>query len=153
MLFFVISGFLLYRPYALAHRTGGTRPSWRAMRGAGAADRPGVLDGTHCAGAVSGGRRCVHRRVVALLLVPAGLFEAHGASGIPIAWSLSVEVSFYIALPMWALRSAALARLAGRSWLSSELAGLAVLAVIGVGVQIAASRLLVSDLLATDAAR
>ncbi len=71
------------------------------------------------------------------------------ASGIPTAWSLTVEVSFYIVLPLWALLIAALAR-SRASWLCWELSGLAVLALIGVGVQIAASRLLVSDLLATS---
>jgi peptidoglycan/LPS O-acetylase OafA/YrhL len=151
LVFFVISGFLLYRPYAAAH----------------AAGRPG-----------SSTRRYARRRV--LRIVPAywtaltvmaifpgivGVFSgdwwryyfflqsysAHTVGGgIPSAWSLSVEASFYVLLPVWALL---VRHLSGRVWrgvwLRSELGPLALLALVGVVVQVAASRLLVTNLLAT----
>lgn len=149
ILFFMISGFLLYRPYALAHRTGRHAPELARYA------RRRVL-------------RIVPAYWVALTLLALypgvdGVFTGQWwryylflpgysartvSSGIPTAWSLTVEISFYILLPLWAVLIAALAR-SRASWLRWELGGLAVLALIGVGVQIAASRLLVSGLLAT----
>jgi peptidoglycan/LPS O-acetylase OafA/YrhL len=149
ILFFMISGFLLYRPYALAHRTGRHAPELARYA------RRRVL-------------RIVPAYWVALTLLALypridGVFTGQWwryylflpgysartvSSGIPTAWSLTVEVSFYIMLPLWAVLIAALAR-SRASWLRWELGGLVVLAVIGVGVQLAASRLLVSELLAT----
>ena len=149
ILFFMISGFLLYRPYALAHRTGRHAPELARYA------RRRVL-------------RIVPAYWVALTLLALypsvdGVFTGQWwryylflpgysagtiATGIPTAWSLTVEVSFYVMLPLWAVLIAALAR-SRASWLSWELGGLALLALMGVGVQIAASRLLVSDLLAT----
>jgi peptidoglycan/LPS O-acetylase OafA/YrhL len=149
ILFFMISGFLLYRPYALAHRTGRRSPELgryarrRVLRIVPAywlaltllAVFPGVN------GVFSGQWWRYY------LFLPG--YSAHTVStGIPTAWTLTVEVSFYILLPLWALLIAALAR-SRKSWLRWELGGLAVLAVVAIGVQIAASRLLVSDVVAT----
>jgi peptidoglycan/LPS O-acetylase OafA/YrhL len=63
------------------------------------------------------------------------------AAGIPVAWTLCVEVSFYLALPLWAV--------AVRRW-RGELGPLAVVALFGIAVQVAAARNVVSDLLATN---
>jgi peptidoglycan/LPS O-acetylase OafA/YrhL len=150
ILFFVISGFLLYRPYAAAHQAGRRRPS---------------------------ARRYFRRR--GLRIVPAYWFaltllaifpgivgpftgdwwryyfflQAYSSRtlvrGIPPAWSLTVEVSFYLLLPVWAILVRRLTDAFRASWLRSELLGLAGLAVLGVAIQVAASRLLVSSLLAT----
>jgi peptidoglycan/LPS O-acetylase OafA/YrhL len=151
ILFFVISGFLLYRPYVNAHRRGRPRPD---------------------------ARRYFRRR--ALRIVPAywmaltllaifpgivGVFtgdwwryylflQAYSnrtlGGGIPPAWSLTVEVSFYVMLPVWALL---VRRLAGvmpsGSWLRAELSALTVPVLLGLAIQIAASRLAISSLLAT----
>jgi peptidoglycan/LPS O-acetylase OafA/YrhL len=57
--------------------------------------------------------------------------------GIPVAWTLCVEVSFYLALPFWA---AAARRLRPRA----ELALLGLLAVGGLVVQVEAARLAIS---------
>jgi peptidoglycan/LPS O-acetylase OafA/YrhL len=149
--FFVISGFLLYRPYAAAHAAGRRRPDTR---------------------------RYARRRVLRILpaywtaltvlaIFPGivGVFTGDWwryyfflqeysnrtiGQGIPPAWSLCVEVTFYISLPVWAilvrrLRSAVWPG----SWLASEAIPLALVAALGVLVQVAASRLLISGLLAT----
>ncbi len=150
-LFFAISGFLLYRPYAAARH----------------ADRPAPRMGRYL-------RRRVLRIVpaywVALTLLAifpgiVGVFTSdwwryyfflQGYSsqtvggGIPSAWSLSVEVSFYVALPLWAIlvRRLGPALWPGR-WMRSELIPLVALALLGVLIQVAASRLLISSLLVT----
>ena len=141
IVFFIISGFLLYRPFAAARAAGRRGPATR---------------------------RYVRRRALRILpafwivltilaVFPgvAGVFTGHWwryygflqayfadstSSGIPVAWTLCVEVTFYIALPVWA---AALARRASRSargFAVSELVPLAGLALLGLIVQILAAR-------------
>ena len=141
-IFFLISGFLLYRPF-IAHRTGG-------------GEAPAV--GRYA-------RRRLLRIVpaywlvlIVLILIP-GLTGIPGSGGIqqfallhtlPIGdgtdcvalvagcglaqtWSLVVEFTFYAALPLYVLAAAALAR--GRStgsWLRAELALLAALSIVSI---------------------
>jgi peptidoglycan/LPS O-acetylase OafA/YrhL len=151
IVFFVVSGFLLYRPYVAAH-----------------------------AGARHGPRTARYLRRRALRILPAywtaltvlaifpgivGVFsgdwwryyfflQAYSSRtlgrGIPPAWSLCVEVSFYLLLPLWAIaiRRARAALWPGR-WLAVELIPLAAVAIGGILIQLAASRLLVSNLLPT----
>ena len=70
--------------------------------------------------------------------------------GIPVAWSLCVEVTFYLLLPFWAMAVRRLALGTGpRTWLRAELVALVLVALGGVAVQLAASRNVVSDLVAT----
>jgi peptidoglycan/LPS O-acetylase OafA/YrhL len=138
--FFLISGFLLYRPFAAARAAGDTQPhtgayAWRRFL------------------------RIVPAYWLALtaitiwLSLPA-VFTLHGvpvfygfgqiysasdyAGGIGQAWTLCVEVTFYAFLPLWAL---AMRRLpAGgsrRAWLTSELVSLALLAVASMAWKIA----------------
>jgi peptidoglycan/LPS O-acetylase OafA/YrhL len=61
--------------------------------------------------------------------------------GIPVAWTLCVEVTFYLALPLWA---AAVRRLS----LGGELVALGALAAFGVAVQVAAGREAVDNIVA-----
>lgn len=135
--FFVLSGFLLYRPFAVAHLTG--------------ADGPGV-------GAYLWRRalRLVPAYWLALtvtqfvLRVGAGVNSATDAvvyygflqiydplrsfGGIPQAWSLCVEVTFYLALPVWAAAVAGRsAERTGRCQVRVELAALAGLALFAAG--------------------
>jgi peptidoglycan/LPS O-acetylase OafA/YrhL len=131
-IFFAISGFLLYRPM-LASRRGGTR-------------RP-VLDYA----------RARVLRIVpaywvaltlawlgpALITVPPhrwwvfyGLLQDYGHDallGLPQAWSLSVEATFYIVLPVFAIVMAAVAP--RRRWLRLEVAVLLGLGLAGILVQ------------------
>jgi peptidoglycan/LPS O-acetylase OafA/YrhL len=150
IVFFAISGFLLYRPYVVAHARGDRRPD------TGRYARRRVL-------------RIVPGYWTALTLLAifpgiVGVFSGDWwryyfflqlyssrtlGQGIPAAWSLCVEVTFYLSLPLWAMLVRGLRRAAARSWLSSELIPLALVAAGGVIVQVAASRLVVSNLLAT----
>jgi peptidoglycan/LPS O-acetylase OafA/YrhL len=133
-IFFLLSGFLLYRPFVAARREG--RPPIRVRDFA---------------------RRRVLRIVpaywvalVALALYPGLLgfwdgpwwrsftftqiyWRGSTVQGISPAWTLCIEISFYLALPFLA---AALGRLAGRS-ARRELAALAVLAAASIGLRTA----------------
>ena len=150
-LFFAISGFLLYRPFVAARRAGRSGPSLRRY-----------------------GRRRLLRIVPAywaaltvLAIFPGivGVFSGDGwryysflqgfssrtvVSGIPSAWSLSAEVSFYLLLPVWAILIARAHRaLPSARWPRWELGLLLAVALGGVAVQVLASRLIVSSLLVT----
>jgi peptidoglycan/LPS O-acetylase OafA/YrhL len=148
VLFFVISGFLLYRPYVAAR----------------AAERPGPRTG-----------RYLRRR--ALRIVPAfwvaltvlaiypgitGVFSedwwryygflqlySHETlpRGIPVAWSLCVEVTFYLSLPLWAYL---VRRLHWGSWVRTEYVCLAVVAAIGIVFQVLGAQEIVSDIVASS---
>ncbi len=127
-IFFVLSGFLLYRPIARAHRTGAPwdvrtyarnrvlrifPAYWVALLGAF------FLGTTHI--------RTARDWLAHLTLTH--VFSRHEAFvGPAITWTLSVEVSFYIALPLYHL---AIRRFAARHGLRAELAGAVILALIG----------------------
>ena len=157
LLFFAISGFLLYRPYVAAHVRGGPGPApaayarRRALRILPAywtaltllAIFPGI------AGVFSGDWWRYY-----------GFLQLYSArtvgGGIPVAWTLCVEVTFYIALPLWAFALGRLAygrriRSPGR-WIQVELGALAVVAAGGLAVQLAATRGRVGYLVATSLA-
>jgi peptidoglycan/LPS O-acetylase OafA/YrhL len=152
ILFFVISGFLLYRPYVAARAAGKPVPRatrylrrralrilpayWLALTAL--AIFPGIV------GVFSGDW---WRYYLFLQLYSSDTV----AAGIPVAWTLCVEVSFYLALPLWALavRRLPAGSLAG-AWLRAEPGALAVAAAFGIAVQVAAARNVVSDLLATS---
>jgi peptidoglycan/LPS O-acetylase OafA/YrhL len=71
--------------------------------------------------------------------------------GIPVAWSLCVEVTFYLALPLWAWGVARVRLGSGeRSWLTSELMPLALVMAFGICVQVAAAQREISDLVASS---
>ena len=141
IVFFIISGFLLYRPFAAARAAGRRGPATR---------------------------RYVRRRALRILpafwivltilaVFPgvAGVFTGHWwryygflqayfadstSSGIPVAWTLCVEVTFYIALPVWAAALARRPSSSPRGFAVSELVPLAGLALLGLIVQILAAR-------------
>ena len=151
VLFFVISGFLLYRPYVAARASSrsGPRPSRylrrRALR---------IVPAYWVA-------------LTALAIFPGivGVFDdtwwryyffgqlySHETvgGGIPVAWSLCVEVSFYLLLPLWAWGVARVRLGSGeRSWLAGELVPLAVVMAFGTCVQVAAAQREISDLVAS----
>ena len=154
ILFFVISGFLLYRPYVAARWRGRSGPAVtryarrRALRILPAywvaltvlAIVPGIV------GVFSGD----WWRYYGYLQVYAR--RTNGA-GIPVAWTLCVEVVFYIALPLFSATVVLLARRARRRRsLMSELWPIAVVAFGGLAVQLLASRQIVSWLVAQSIA-
>jgi peptidoglycan/LPS O-acetylase OafA/YrhL len=136
ILFFAISGFLLYRPWVTSPPRVGRYARRRALR---------ILPGYWVA-------------LTALAIFPGitgvftgdwwryyGFLQLYSqdtiSHGIPVAWTLCVEVTFYIALPLWALT-------VGRLGVRAQLAALGALALAGAGVQVAALRLEVSHLVA-----
>jgi peptidoglycan/LPS O-acetylase OafA/YrhL len=111
-LFFLISGFLLYRPFVLSHAAGEPFPSvrayawrrflrivpayWAALTLTGILIAPEVFD------------RPLLFYGFGQIYSPGAVFE-----GIPLAWTLCIEVTFYAFLPFYALALRRLAR--GRS--------------------------------------
>jgi peptidoglycan/LPS O-acetylase OafA/YrhL len=131
--FFAISGFLLYRPFVAARRAGRVRPLRAYARGRVLRIVPGYW---------------VALTLAALYPAVPGVFTGdwwrfYGFGqiyslrtvyeGLGVAWSLCVEVSFYLALPLYAL---AVRRLASRrGGIPAELALLTGLAAAGLVVQ------------------
>jgi peptidoglycan/LPS O-acetylase OafA/YrhL len=138
LLFFVLSGFLLYRPWIASDAPPRTGRYFRrrALRILPAfwfaltvlAVYPGVTDvfTSHW-----------WRYYLFLQLYDPDTLTL----GIPVAWTLCVEVSFYLALPLWALATRRLP-------LRGRLLALAGLAAFGAAIQIAAGREAIDDLIA-----
>jgi peptidoglycan/LPS O-acetylase OafA/YrhL len=143
-MFFAISGFLLYRPWVAARAAGEPPPSTgrylrrRALRILPAywfaltvlAIYPGIV------GPFSGDW---WRYYFFLQLYDSRTLGL----GNPVAWTLCVEVTFYLALPLWA-------HLVARAGTRAQLTALAVLAVAGAAVQVAAGREAITDLAASS---
>lgn len=153
-LFFLISGFLLYRPYVAARSHGRRVPRvrryarrrvlrivpayWVALTVL--AIVPGIV------GAFSGD----WWRYYGYLQIYARRTDG---AGIPVAWTLCVEVSFYVALPLFAGLVALPARRSrGGLSLLRELWPVVLVALFGVAVQLLAARQQISFLLATSLA-
>ncbi len=143
--FFVISGFLLYRPYVAARARGRPVPSAkryarrRALRILPAywttltllAIFPGIV------GVLSGD----WWRYYGYLQLYSHRTQG---GGIPVAWTLCVEVTYYIALPVWALAVRRITADGGaRTLLGAEIWPLALVAAGGVAVQLAAAERLI----------
>ncbi|HEY1522556.1 MAG TPA: acyltransferase [Solirubrobacteraceae bacterium] len=109
--FFVISGFLLYLPYARAIRDGDPLPSWRSYaRRRAVRILPGywvaltILGVASLAGSVFTGAWWSYYGL-AYIYNPATLI-----GGLGVSWSLCVEATFYLCLPFFARWMAALVR-------------------------------------------
>lgn len=104
--FFLISGFLLYRPFALSHLAGGTSPSWgrffarRLVRIVPAywLALTVLAYGLHLVEMGPGAGGIVSHYGLVQIYWPSQSFD-----GIPQAWSLATEMSFYVFLPFYAL--------------------------------------------------
>lgn len=142
IVFFVISGTLLYRPF-VARRLAGERPPPLRRYAAGRLLRivPGYWVALLVAVPVLG---------LTDVLTPGGLvkyfgflqvYDPTGSQGLSQAWSLCVEMSFYAALPMFALLLA--------STLRAQLLTLAALAAAGLAWPLFASRAFEGDQLVT----
>lgn len=132
--FFVISGFLLYRPFVKAHLDDRPAPAagpyawrrflrvapayWVALTGAVVLlDLPGVLSAEGIATYYGFGQTYREHTI---------------GGGLTPAWSLSVEVAFYAFLPLWAAALARIARGDRASRARAHALGIAGLAVIAL---------------------
>jgi peptidoglycan/LPS O-acetylase OafA/YrhL len=129
-LFFLISGFLLYRPFVLTHAAGKPMPSlrayawrrvlrivpayWVALTVTGLLIAPEVFD------------RPLLFYGFLQIYSPGAVFE-----GIPLAWTLCIEITFYAALPLIALALRHVP-IRGSVW-RVQAVGVAALFVFGVG--------------------
>lgn len=104
--FFVISGFLLYRPFAVAHFRDGTNPSirsfWlRRMKRILPAYWTAFIVITFVL------RADTIRHGLGSMVIYLGFgqiyFPHYVLSGLTQAWSLCTEMSFYLAVPLWAM--------------------------------------------------
>lgn len=140
-IFFVISGFLLYRPFVRARRAGDTRPrigpyAWRRVLRI----IPGYWAALTIVGLALG---------FSYLFTVEGVLRYYGFAqmytvdslfrGIVPAWTLGIEIAFYAILPVYAIAIGVAGRWTGRRWfMATEIAGLAVLYVIAISWQISA---------------
>jgi len=144
--FFLLSGFLLYRPM-LAARVSGLR---KQRLSAYARNRfvrilPAYWVVLTVAALVPGfyGAFSGNWWVYYGLLQNFPVFTAEGVCavngfdcGLPVAWSLSVEIFFYLLLPVYAFAMAGLARFYDRSrWIVAELSGLALITAVSLYIQ------------------
>jgi peptidoglycan/LPS O-acetylase OafA/YrhL len=129
--FFLLSGFLLYRPYVRARCSGRDVPSARVflLRRALRITPAYWVALTFAVAVLSLAGVWTVTGIVRYY----GLLQGYDADwvggGLPQAWTLTVEVAFYLFLPVWAL---AIRRLAPGVSLAGELRGLALLAAVSV---------------------
>jgi peptidoglycan/LPS O-acetylase OafA/YrhL len=142
IVFFVISGFLLYRPFAAARAAGARRPSVsRYARRRSLRILPGYWVALTVLAIIPGLSDVFTGewwRYYGFLMV----YWTHSRnSGLRVAWSLCDEVAFYIALPVWALLlRRRFASRSGAGFLRTELGCLAVPFLGGLMVQLAVAR-------------
>ena len=136
--FFLISGFLLYRPFAASHIAGGAAP---AVRRFWARRFLRIVPAYWLAFLVTDYVMHIDTKVHPgwhSLLIYLGLvqlyFPAHALTGLTQAWSLCTEVSFYLFVPLYAM-VVARGRRSDRRQLARELVAVAGLFVIGLGVR------------------
>ena len=136
--FFVISGFLLYRPFAAAHFGGRPAPRsrsfWvRRLKRIIPAYWLAFVTTTY----VLHGDTVRHGWLAPVIYLGfAQIYLPHYAlSGITQAWSLCTEMTFYLMIPLWAALLGRSQR-ARRAQLRAELLGLAALVAIGLAYRI-----------------
>ena len=154
--FFVISGFVLYTPWARALAAGGPLPSWRAYAARRVARIvPGfwvALTVWVAVCAAAGASGLIGR--VQDLWRYYGFVQTYGVrtlgAGYRVSWSMCVELAFYLVLPLLAVAVARLAALAqtraraGASPATVQLVVFALLAVASFDLRLAFSPSLLS---------
>jgi peptidoglycan/LPS O-acetylase OafA/YrhL/4-amino-4-deoxy-L-arabinose transferase-like glycosyltransferase len=139
--FFLISGFLLYRPFAAAHLEGRPGPAVRPylkrrILRIVPAYWVALFFAAYVLHTVSPPINTLKSVIIyfGFLQIYFSNYVLHGISA---AWTLCVEVSFYLFLPLYAAVQAAWGRRHGRNRLRNELIGLAVLVVISEAWKVA----------------
>lgn len=149
-LFFVLSGFLLFRPFASSLLRGSELPSFRRYaRNRVLRIYPAYLlifcvaslamgcvylvGSTHGFGPENVGRLTDPAKFVANALLVHMFIPQFVMSGLPVAWSLTAEITFYVAVPVMALLAAGLIR-RGMPKATALAVPAAALIVIGLGV-------------------
>ncbi|MFM7271628.1 MAG: acyltransferase family protein [Actinomycetes bacterium] len=134
--FFVLSGFLLFRPHAQVARTGGPAPNpWRFWARRSARILPAywlALTGAIVLGAVGTGRWGVRDHLVAYGLVQNYRSGSVVLFGLGVAWTLVIEFSFYLALPFIAAGLRGLARVTRLAPWRAQVVGLLVMGASGL---------------------
>ena len=135
-IFFAISGFLLYRPFVASHLAGRPGPAlggyfrrrflrifpayWLAMIGYLLLASPELRDSI------------VDHLLLRISLLQ-GWSQSLALSGVSVAWTLTIELTFYLVLPLYAWLVRRLARSLGRGQaLTAELIGLGAFYVVGL---------------------
>ena len=135
-MFFVLSGFLLYRPYSAAQQTGRAAPrlgpfwarrSARILPAYWLALTAAILLGT----AWFAPHAPLRDHLIAYTLVQNYWFGGQYAFGLGVAWTLVIEVSFYAALPLIALGLRGLQRMLRTRAVTAQVVGLLLLAAVG----------------------
>lgn len=136
--FFVLSGFLLYRPFALAHHRGSdASPTTLYLRKRLLRIVPAYWVGLGLIVvlfplSLSGPRDYV------TYFGFAQIYDARRAlGGLPQAWTLCVEMSFYVTLPLYAWCIARATKSRRSAWLRWELGGVGILVATAIGYKVA----------------
>lgn len=149
-LFFVLSGFLLFRPFAASIMRGTGLPSIRRYTTnrllriypaylvvfaltALAMGSVYIKGSTHGFGPDNIGRLTEPVKFLANALLVQMFIPQFVMSGLPVAWSLTAEITFYVAVPLIALLTAGLVRKGANKILALAAAPVAMVAV-GLGV-------------------
>lgn len=149
-LFFVLSGFLLFRPFAVSILRGRELPSFRRYaRNRVLRIYPAYLlifcvtslimgcvylvGSTHGFGPDNIGRLTDPAKFIANALLAHMFFPQFVMSGLPVAWSLTAEITFYVAVPVMALLAAILVKRGAPKALALAAAPAALIA-IGLGI-------------------
>jgi peptidoglycan/LPS O-acetylase OafA/YrhL len=136
-IFFLISGFLLYRPFAAAHLSGEPLPRTRAyawrrfLRIA-----PAYWVALTLAGVLGLALAMNASKLPSYYLFGQVYSGSTYFGGLPQAWTLCVEVTFYALLPLWALALRALPAASRATRLRQELWALALLFAVGVAYKL-----------------
>lgn len=140
--FFVISGFLLYRPFAQSHFEGGPTPGMRSfwVRRLKRIIPAYWLAFIVCSYVLHADKVRPGIGSLAVYLGFAQIYSPHYVlTGISQAWSLCTEMTFYLALPLWAMLLGRRAR-DPRSQMRVELIGLAGLVALSFVYRVAILR-------------
>ncbi len=130
--FFVLSGFLIYRQFVAAHLQRAPLPSLRRYSVRRAARiYPGywlALGVLVALGSVTLGGHPVRH----ILLIQTYYSDTLADAGLAVAWTLTIELSFYVLVPLWSL---VIRRVRARPF-AAELGGVAFLFVVGLAARL-----------------